>query len=256
MKKIFIVILFLAFTLSGCSSIFNREEKSIEYKLLSEQYNEFLFRDISIYDQFADFIDDSSLNTALASVALEVQFYDNKGELLETKIGSGIIFYSDTLYYHVVTTYDLVHTERGRFASYNITDSYGMFYRAVMRYESEDYGLSGIAFVKDQMHTLRSINLSPYEPLIGEPAMLIGYQHQIINSRSMGLITDNDIGGNQYITLNIASDVYGNGGAIININNELIGIQDYYNDDTVYAIGLQSLTSFYDLYIKNLFEFE
>ncbi len=255
MKKNFIMAFFLMFILFGCTGIFNREEKTDEYKLLSEQYNEFLDQDIINYDQFKTFINHTTLNSALASVVLRVEIRDYRGELLDSRIGSGTIFYSDPLYYHVVSTYDLVHIARGQYASFYITDIFGTPYRGVLMYESEDYGLSGIRFVKDMMHTLKSINISPYEPVAGEPVMLLGYQQEIVSSRTMGFIMDNDEDDAQFLIADLSSDEYGNGGAIINTNNRLVGIQDHLEEDLVYAIGQSDLAIFYKLYLESLADF-
>ncbi|MDI6452944.1 S1C family serine protease [Peloplasma aerotolerans] len=252
MKKMLMLILLLATLLNGCA-IFVIEEDTEEFKILASQYQNYIANDINIFDRFQTFINVVTLETTISSVMIEVKVYSPLGVLLETRYGSGVIFEEDSSNYHVLTTFDLTKLSSGQTMSIEISDYLGRTYRGFLRKSSEDLGLSGIRFVKNRNRVLQTLDISDSLPLIGEPIMLIGYQGEIINALTMGLITGyikTDENIVQAVETNVLSDAFGNGGVMINMNHEIIGIQFDVDNGSTYAYSIYILRTFKVFYLE------
>jgi len=250
-KKLTFIMILLSFFISGCT-IFIVEEDSEEYIALSNQYDNYRLSDISQLENFQSFINEVTLSSSVASVMIEVKVYSPLGLLLETRHGSGVIFYQDSANYHIMTTYDLTNIEQKQTLSIEVSDYLGRTYRAFTRRDSEELGLSGIRIAKNSQRKLEVLPISEFPPLAGQPVMLIGYQRRIINALTMGMIVEvtyNDEHELINIKTSVLSDNFGNGGVMIDMNHKIIGIQYQVENGFTYAHGLDVIKAFYAYYI-------
>lgn len=247
MKKLTFVIIGLLFFLTGCS-IFVLEEDSEAYRLLSKQYTEFQLNDLADIKNFQAFINEVTLESSVASVMVEVKIYSRLGALIETRHGSGVIFHEDSQNYHVLTDARLVELSGGQSQVIEISDYLGRTYRGYLQ-RTSDSGLAGIRFSKVTNRTLKVLSIADENPMIGEPVLLIGYQRQIINALTMGLVLEQQETMDQnYLKTSIISDNFGNGGVIMNTLHQIVGIQVQAEMDYMYAINIEDIRAFYDVY--------
>ncbi|MBU1143696.1 MAG: S1C family serine protease [Firmicutes bacterium] len=251
MKKLTFLIILLSFLLSGCT-FFVVEEDSEEYVALSNQYDNYILSDINQLENFQSFINGVTLSSSLASVMIEVKVYSSLGLLLETRYGSGVIFHEDSANYHILTTFELTNVDDRQTISIEISDYLGRTYRAFTRRDSSELGLSGIRVAKNSQRILGVLAIADYPPLVGQPVMLIGYQRRIINALTMGMIIEvNHNEDNELINLKttVLSDNFGNGGVMIDMNHEIIGIQYEVENGFTYAHGLDVIQAFHTYYL-------
>lgn len=251
MKKFTFIIILLSFFISGCS-YFVVEEDSEEYRALASQYDNFILSDISQLENFQSFINGVTLTSSVASVMIEVKVYSSLGLLLETRYGSGVIFYQDNVDYHIMTTYHLTSINQGQTLSIEVSDYLGRTYRAFTRRDSNELGLSGIRIAKNSQRTLGVLEIADYAPLVGQPIMLIGYQRRIINALTMGMVVEvtyNDDEELLNLKTSVLSDNFGNGGVMIDMNHKIIGVQYQVENGYTYAHGLDIIKAFYSYYL-------
>ena len=251
MRKLTFLMILLSFFISGCS-YFVIEDDSIEYIALANQYDNYILSDINQLENFQSFINDVTLNSSLASVMIEVKVYSQLGLLLETRYGSGVIFYQDSANYHILTTFELTHIDDKETLSIEVSDYLGRTYRAFTRLDSEELGLSGIRIAKNSQRILGVLEIAKYPPLVGQPVMLIGFQRRIINALTMGMVIEVNYNEDQeFINMKttVLSDNFGNGGVMIDMNHEIIGIQYEVENGFTYAYGLDVINQFYTFYL-------
>lgn len=251
MKKLTFMMILLSFFISGCS-YFVVEEDTVEYIALANQYDNYITSDINQLENFQSFINGVTLTSSLASVMIEVKVYSSLGLLLETRYGSGVIFHEDSANYHILTTYNLTSIDDKETLSIEVSDYLGRTYRAFTRRDSSDLGLSGIRIAKNSQRILGVLEIADYPPMVGQPVMLIGYQRRIINALTMGMIIEVNYNDDQElinIKTTVLSDNFGNGGVLIDMNHEIIGIQYEVENGFTYAHGLDVIKAFYDYYL-------
>ncbi|GEM_PF-1132270 len=258
MRKVYLIIILALFILMGCTNS-TSEEDTQKYQDLSNQYTSFVQNDIALEPTFQKFINQATLSSELSNIMIRVQFYDNMNNIIETKYGSGIVFKSAMTFEYALTSFDLLNVPDGVYqARYVIYDYQGRITAGYLDLELEDYHLSVIRFLKDIHYSLPAIEIGSMIPMFGEPILLLGYQNQIINAMSLGLmqeVTIPDDFNNIYFNSTIPSDVYANGGAILNINNELIGIQITFENNYCFAISISSILHTLDVfYQQHIFE--
>lgn len=254
MKKMFIIFIFLIFIFQGCT-FFETDNQVDANEHLTDQFENYRDKDILDQKTYHQFVNQLSLETSLASVALKIEIYDSVGSLQEIRIGSGVIFYSDALYYHVMTSYEMGYVSNRLYASYEITDVFGNLYHGALQNYSKELGLSSIVFGKVQQQRLDFLRISSYDPFIGEPVLLLGFQYGVINMKTQGFIIHkiNDKNAHsKYLLSNIPSDENGTGAALVNMRNELVGIQLGILDDVVYFVGHDTVSKFFRFYIDSL----
>jgi len=244
MKKMIVVIFLLLFILSSCT--IKRYERS-------DEFNQYKATDIESIHQFHNFINNTTYESSIAAVKIEVNIFTRLGAFVERRTGSGIIFHQDSVNYHVLTLYDFTKTENNQMMTIEITDYMNRTYRAYLRRESEEIGLSGIRFSKNPNRLLSYLEIADQMPKIGEPLVLLGFQNRILNAITMGMLTnyiydDQD----EIISLetNIVSDSYGNGGAVLNVFSKIIGLQYSSTDGQTYLYTIDKLNQFKDFYLQ------
>ncbi|MBU1141083.1 MAG: serine protease [Firmicutes bacterium] len=247
-KMIFTVIVFL-FILTGCVSILN-EEDTDEYRALSSQYEEFVIHDIGQIDQFQAFVNKATFESILSNVMIKVQLFNDLNNLVETRTGSGVIFIDSGSFHYVLTSFNLTYPADYS-ATYQIFDYQGRTSTGYIDVVSEEHNLSVIRYLKARWDMLPTIEIAEDLSLPGEPMLLFGYKGQMMNAMIMGLMIENtDINDDtqRFFHTSIPSDLYANGGAIINVNNELVGIQIDVLDGNCYAVSIIEIKALVDLF--------
>lgn len=251
MKKKLSLLIFFLFFLSSCSMEANTNH-SDEYLDLREQYENFRNNDIESFMDFQSFINEVSLKTSLSSVAIKVQLFDEENNLVATKKGAGVIFYGTNDNIYIITANTLVFDEDEHFIMIEVTDGQGKKSEAELEMECSDTGLAVLEVEKSKHPGVRVIDVATHIPLYGEPILLMGYQNKIINSKSMGLYQGefSELELKNKVMTSILTDVYSNGGAIINIRLELIGIQIDVIDYEAVTVTFLDLQIFIELFNK------
>jgi hypothetical protein len=103
---------------------------------------------------------------------IEVKVYSPLGVLLVRRTGSGVIFYQDASNYHVLTLYEFTSITEDQMMTIEITDYMNRTYRAYLRKDSEEFGLSGIRFSKNRTRILDHLEIAEQMPKTGEPLIL------------------------------------------------------------------------------------
>jgi len=249
MKKLSVIFVIMLILLSGCFGIVS-EEDSDEFRALSAQYETYVKNDIIEVEQFESFVNQTTFESIMSSVMIKVQIYSGVHNLVETRYGSGVIF-AVGAYNYVLTTFDLTSAESNLIVTYQVADYQGRTANAYIDVVSEEYGLAVLRFVRILSNHLPAISFAEQDSLQGEPVMLFGYKGEVMNSMSMGLVTEPNTqieNLNGYMYTSIPSDVYSNGSAIININNELLGIQIGVEEGLSYAVSIKDVLLFLELY--------
>jgi len=249
MKKLIFLLFTLSLFLSSCIKVIE-EEDSEEYRVLSSQYETYISRDILDDQQFESFLNIATLDTIQSNIMIKVQIYDELNNLVETRYGSGVIV-SKGVYYYVLTTSDLTYTDEYHNVSYQTTDFQGRITKAYIDHISLEYGLTVLRYQRVLANRLPVIDFAPSVSMPGEPLLLFGYKGKTMNSMTMGLMIEEDIDNatlNNYFYTSISTDEYANGSAIINTNNQLVGIQMGVVDGMSYAISITEIIEFLHVY--------
>lgn len=249
MKKLILLLIALSLLLSGCIKVIE-EENSDEYRTLSSQYESFISHDILDDQQFEAFINTATFDTVQSNIMIKVQIYDDLNNLVETRYGSGVVI-SKGVYYYVLTTSELTYTSEYHNVSYLTTDFQGRITKAYIDHISLDYGLTVLRYQRVLTTRLPVVDFAPGAPLQGEPLLQFGYKGEIMNSMTMGMMIEEDIiegPTNDYFYTSITTDEFANGSAIINMSNQLVGIQVSVVDGMSYAISITEIVQFLHVY--------
>jgi S1-C subfamily serine protease len=150
-----------------------------------------------------------------------------------------------------LTTFELTDIPSNLLVTYQVADYQGRTTSAYIDIVSEDYGLAVLRFRRVLSNHLPAIEFADQNSLLGEPVLLFGYIEEIMNSMSMGLVEETNSESNildEYVYTTIESDIYANGSVVININNQLIGIQAGVSEGLSYAISITNIMEFLELY--------
>jgi len=248
-KKLIVLLFTLLLFLSSCIKIIE-EEDSDEYRVLSSQYEAYISRDILDDQQFQTFLNTATLNTVQSNIMIKVQVYDDLNNLVETRYGSGVVV-SKGVFYYVLTTNSLTYTDEYHNVSYQTTDYQGRVTKAYIDHISLDYGLTVLRYQRVIANRLPVIEFAPSVSMQGEPLLLFGFKGKTMNSMTMGLMIEEDVDNetlNNYFYTSISTDEYANGSAIINTNNQLVGIQMGVVDGMSYAISITEIIEFLHVY--------
>lgn len=249
MKKLILLIIILTMTLSGCTLDMSR---SAQYDDLYMQYTDYITHDIADETAFHDLMNSITLESEQSNIMIRVEYYNHLNVLLDTIYGSGVVFLGSSSFDYAITSYDLVHMpEDVHSIKYTIYDYQGRVRTGYRYMESEKDDLSILQFLVDKDDPLPPIGIGSSMPISGEPLVLLGYQNRIINAMTMGLMKEQTIPDeNQtvYFVTTIPSDAYANGGAILNIKNELIGIQILEQNGTAFAVSVKSILNMIELF--------
>lgn len=241
MKKIMMifVISLTSLILMSCNRELTPEE------MLANQFDAYLNEDIMSEEYFDKYINEISNFTIPGMVIVKTTIRDSLGILLEEKEGSGFIYqiYDDSL--RVVTSFDVVSTDiPNSTLTVQIYDFASRAYSALVLNRSEELGLAKLIFdTKVSIAKIRKLLFSPYVPLDNEPIMMISNYQQVHNSMLMGLINSKDI-ENDFYYVNIPVDQYVKGGAVINMQNQVIGVVVDFTEDQAVILGLNTLREY------------
>lgn len=221
MKKLIMLILVLSVVLSGCS-LFVKEEDSKAYEDLKNYYHQYVNFDIALAERFHEYLNNLTLYVNKSSVRIRVETVTSEDSVVINTSGSGVVFHETNEHYYVLSSKALFQNSNQVF-KYQIIDYAGNTYSGTLFHFSETLGM--IRINKDPSKLLPIIKIAKFAPFINEPIVLLSYRKQIVNSITLGLVdhqSDNEI---HHLYTNISSDRFANGGAIINMASELVGIQ-------------------------------
>jgi len=245
MKKLFIISIFIIVFLSGCFG--GDYPKDIEAQKLYDQYNDYIQHDISSYDRLQTFINEVSLSAISINVIVEVKTFNQDDILVDSKKHSGFVYLINNQNFDVITinsnqNLPLNYTEQNL-----IYDSNGKSHQATKIRQSEDNHLLILRFSTPRLFIDKLISFSNEQPLVGEPIILVGHHFNIVNSMSMGIIIayeENELNSTELMLTNIPSDNYGDGGFLLNMNKQIIGIQYKNSDQITYVILSSTIKEF------------
>ncbi len=124
--------------------------------------------------------------------------------------------------------FELSYTEEDLAISYEIFSNEGKTTTAEFLMACESSKLMVLRVLKGTEFNLPPLTIASKRPLYGEPVLLIGNQAQVIDAKSMGLYLDiivNDEESPTSVLTSIETDLFGNGGGVINTRHELVGVQ-------------------------------
>lgn len=247
MKKL-ITMIGLILLLSSCG-MYIGEEKSENFQFLSNQYDAYIDHDISEEEQFYQLINDAMIGVMPSIVKIEVSIFSNLNILVETRISSGVIFDHIEDEYYIFIDQNQTNILVGQKVIIRAIDYMNNIYLATQIYDDHIEPIT-IVSITSKYHRYDVIDMATYIPKIGEPVLLLGNHYKIQNATSMGLITNYRFDLNRMYT-SIPSDELSHGGAIINNQLQLIGLQTELFEDTSVFITLDAIintiTNYYQL---------
>lgn len=221
MKKIIFMIGFV-FLLTGCG-MYIGEEKSDDFKELLNQYETYVDHDISEDEHFFELINRAMIDVIPSIVKVEVSIYSNVNILIEKRISSGVIYEHIDDEYFILIDKNQMDKLSGQKIEVEVIDYMSNRHVATHLFDDLEEPIS-ILKITSRFYHLEKISLASHTPKIGEPVLLLGNHFHIQNATSMGLITNYRADLNRMYT-SIPSDDFSQGGAIINSQLELIGLQ-------------------------------
>ena len=228
MKKSILIIAIFLFFLSGCG-MYIGEEKSEDFKTLSYQYDAYLDYDISEEKEFFELINQTMIEIMPSVVKVEARIFSNLNILLETRISSGVIYNQKLDEYFILIDQNQTKILPGQKIEFRVIDYMNNTHIAKHLYSDQTEPLTIISITSKYYH-LKTIDISSHLPKIGEPVLLLGNHFSIQNATSMGLITAYRADLKRMYT-SIPSDTLSHGGAIINNQLNLVGIQIELDDN-------------------------
>lgn len=248
MKKLSLLLL-LMLLLTGCQGNLYIEESTEAYEALSRDFDQYLNHDIAQDAQFQVFINQVTLETATSGMMIEVRIYSLLGALIEIKQFSGVVVLEDT-HYHILTVYEPFILEAGHTLTVSLNDYLGNTLSAELAHFDATINLA-IVTTQKRTVTYEQVQIKEVAPLVGEPLVLIGFQRQIINAMTMGMMLPiYDEEDHTYQT-SILSDDFGLGGAIIDSSFQLVGIQFYAHEDHTAFIKTDLIVSYVQSYLED-----
>lgn len=221
MKKLITLFLLLSFVLSGCS-LFVKEEDTKVYEELKNYYHQYVNFDIALTERFHEYLNNLALYVNKSSVRIRIETVTSEDSVMINTSGSGVIFHESNEHYYVLTSKALIQNPNHVF-KYQVIDYAGNTYTGTLFHFSETLGM--IRINKDSSKLLPIIKIAKLAPFINEPIVLLSYRKQIVNSITLGLVDQQSENDTHHLYTNISSDRFANGGAILNMASELVGIQ-------------------------------
>lgn len=239
MKKLsLIAILFaLLITVSGCS-ILSVEENTFEFRELSDQYNEYVMNDVVNFDDFKNFMNEASNVSSTSVFMIETDVLDIFNRVTNTFHGTGTLFFEDTNYSYVLTTYQIIDLVSRR-VHYFVTDIYGMKMSAEIFAADSTLGL-GILRVDLNSTDYEIVDFASYMPLSNELVLMIANNYPTQNIQKLGHFLYQE----EIPYMKVASSQNANGSPIFNLKLEVIGIQYLYGEAYVQMIDFNTIDEF------------
>ncbi len=249
-----ILMLFIILSLASCS-LFDQKEESPDFIELEQQYDTYMTNDILKKGLFQDFVNQASLETSKSSVKIQVDFYHVLGYKTQTLYASGFVYEETEQSYIIMTYQEIFETSTFETIRVRVFDFNGNAYNATIHHESSLLNLASLIISKHQTTVIPVAELAITQALPNEPIMLISYQHRIINSMLMGFYitytTDEP-----YILFDttINTDLFGNGGMIINTSQQLIGMQISVQEGKSRALGVDTIRQYIKMITEDVSE--
>lgn len=247
MRKLIILMITLSIILTGCFG--DSYPKDVEAQVLYEQYQTFIQNDISSEQRLKSLINDVSLTVININIIVEVKIYNQLGIPVETRQSSGFIYKQNGNNYDVITLVKLSDINSNYSKQYFIKDVQGKSYEGLLVSSSADSQLAVMRFTSTRLNLPQLLSFAKGKPLIGEPLILIGHQMKIINAMSIGIVLGyetNETLNSEMLLTDILSDAYGNGGVVLNMGKEIVGIQFENKDGVTHILQVDTLIKFLD----------
>ncbi len=227
MKK---AILLFVFLLSMAGLVGCIQSDDPELIAIQSQYDAYRMSEFSDYQQFADYMNTFSLETAHAAVYAEVQyrFFNLPGTTpIQIEQAVGFIVNEDDGYYQVLTESRIFNQSGAQ--SIVVHDIFDKEHRAMMIYNDEATGLALISFVKSD--DLGVVDLAENIPLNQEPIVVLSYLNGIRNQVTLGYFMHEEISYNISINQAVEEGLYG--GGVFDVNHRLVGMISSVNDKSL-----------------------
>ncbi|MCD4827377.1 MAG: serine protease [Acholeplasmataceae bacterium] len=239
MKKLSLIVMFfgLIITISGCS-ILSVEEDTFEFRQLSDQYNEYVINDVVNFDDFRNLMNQASNVSSTSVFMIETDVLDVFNRVTNTYHGTGTIFFEDSNYFYVLTTYQIIDLVSRR-VHYFVTDAYGQKMPAEIFAADSILGL-GILRVDLNSTDYEIAEFASYIPLTDELVLMISNSYPTQNIQKLGRFLYQD--DTPY--MEVTSSQNANGSPIYNLKLEVIGIQYLYGDTYVQMIDFNTIDDF------------
>ena len=239
MKKLCLIVMFfgLIITISGCS-ILSVEEDTFEFRQLSDQYNEYVINDVVNFDDFRNLMNQASNVSSTSVFMIETDVLDVFNRVTNTYHGTGTIFFEDSNYFYVLTTYQIIDLVSRR-VHYFVTDAYGQKMPAEIFAADSILGL-GILRVDLNSTDYEIAEFASYIPLTDELVLMISNSYPTQNIQKLGRFLYQD--DTPY--MEVTSSQNANGSPIYNLKLEVIGIQYLYGDTYVQMIDFNTIDDF------------
>jgi S1-C subfamily serine protease len=245
MRKLVILMMILSIVLSSCFG--DSYPKDSDAQLLYEQYRTFVQNDISTEQRLQSLINEISLNLININIIVEVKIYNQLGVPVETRQSSGFIYKKNENDYDVITLISLSDINPNYTIQYIVKDVQGKSYDASLILSSSENQLALMRFSSTRLILPQILLFAKGKPLVGEPLILIGHQFKIVNAMSMGIVLGNEkdeLLDIELILTSIRSDSDGNGGVILNMGKEIVGIQFENKEGITRIIGVDTIIEF------------
>jgi S1-C subfamily serine protease len=251
MRKLLLTVLLMltVVMLSSCSDVFDQIVYDDDYLVLRDAYETYQNKEVDDLDDLARLINKVTLETSRSNVMIETSIYDDES-LIEKRRGSGVIVRTDQVFTYVLTTLDLLENDKGMTLELSVNDYLLREHSASIEAQSEEHRLALLKITKPIKDVLPAIDLAEQSPQTGEQVLLIGFQAQVINAINLGIVTDyrNDVlPGLELMETDIPTDDYGLGGAVIDMNRDMVGMLYLISQDEEaagYAVALHTIKAF------------
>lgn len=236
MKKILGLIVFtLVILLQSCGMIVV-EEDTEEYRMLSDQYNQYITHDAVDFDDFKELMNNVTHQTTLSVFMLVIETKNALNRVTSRTQQTAVLVEYDLKYMYILTTYQRVD-ERANSIDYNVFDAYGNLLEGELYDYDEELCLirverTGTNYPKAE--------LANFLPINKELVVMISNDDTVLNMQKLGLF----LYQNEASYVEIASFENAIGSPVFNLRLELIGIQVSYGTEHALLIDYQVISEF------------
>ena len=189
-----------------------------------------------------ELVNNASLYSTRSVMMLNVTYKTGMLDIGKSYIGSAVIFKNETVYYYTLTCAHCVDLGDGRINhTIEAMDAFGNVYDAQLYAIDAELDLACICFrVSDTSIDLRAVDLAERVSDVGETVICIGSPHGQPHVVTIGEVlgyTETTLTDFRVITHSALIGGGSSGGALLNSELELIGINFAGNDDQEYSNG-------------------
>ena len=188
-----------------------------------------------------ELVNNASLYSTRSALTLNVTYRNGAFGNSAVYIGSAVIFKYDAIYYALTCAHCVDGEEGYRYRTIEAMDAFGNVYDAQLYAIDAELDLACICFrVSDTSIDLRAVDLAERVSDVGETVISIGSPHGQSHVVTIGEVlgyTETTLTDFRVITHSALIGGGSSGGALLNSELELIGINFAGNDDQEYSNG-------------------